>query len=129
MNPTTIKTITLSTRDSVVLRSLISGLPVKSESLQRLRDELDRAVVLEPLLLPPTVVGLGSRVALLDLDTGEREDYTIVLPAHADAALQRVSVLAPIGAALIGYREGDDVEWPTPGGVRRLKLLRVSREA
>lgn len=122
------KTITLSTNDHVVIRNLIIGLPTKSPSLQRLRAELDRALVLEPILLPPTVVGLDSRVALLDLDTGEREDYTVVLPARADAAAQRISVLAPVGAALIGYREGDDVEWPTPGGVRRLKLLRVTRE-
>jgi len=125
MNP---KTITLSTRDHALLRNLLAGLPTKTPSLLRLRAELDRALVLEPILLPPTVVGLDSRVALLDLDTGEREDYTVVLPAQADAAAQRISVLAPVGAALVGYREGDDVEWPTPGGVRRLKLLRVTRE-
>jgi regulator of nucleoside diphosphate kinase len=50
-----------------------------------------------------------------------------VLPGQADVSRLRISVLAPIGAALLGYREGDQVEWPVPGGLRRLRIKRVTR--
>jgi regulator of nucleoside diphosphate kinase len=123
----TIHSIRLSLADYRYISGLLAGIPVKTESLQRLRRELARAVVLEPALIPPTVVGLNSRVRLQDLDTREIEEYTLVSPDKADADQGRLSLLAPIGAALLGYREGDEIEWPTPGGVRRLQLLHVSR--
>lgn len=126
MNKTT-QNIHLSLADYQLISRLLAGLPVKSESLHRLRRELAQAVVLEPALIPPTVVGVNSRVELEDLDTKETESYTLVAPDQADADQQRVSLLAPVGAALIGYREGDEVEWPTPGGLRRLRLLKVTR--
>jgi len=127
MTNETLPTIHLSLADYQYITRLLAGVPAKSESLQRLRRELDRAVVLEPALIPPTIVGLDSRVRLQDLDTQEIEEYTLVAPNKADADQQRISLLAPIGAALLGYREGDEIKWPTPGGVRRLRLLQVSR--
>lgn len=123
----TLPSIHLTLADYRFVSRLLANVPLKSESLQRLRRELDRAVVLEPALIPPTVVGLNSRVRLQDLDTGEIEEYVLVAPERADAGRQRISLLAPIGAALIGYREGDEIAWPTPGGMRRLRLLQVTR--
>ena len=82
----------------------------------------------EAAAVPLTAVGLNSRVEFTDLDTGERESHVLTLPAAADPDHARLSVLAPVGTALLGYREGDEIEWPTPGGIRRLKLLRVTRE-
>ncbi len=123
----TIRHIHLSLADYKLISNLLASLPLKSESLHRLRRELAHAVVLEPSLIPSTVVGVNSRVRLQDLDSGEVEEYTLVPPDKADADHQRVSLLAPIGAALIGYREGDELEWPTPGGLRHLRLLGVSR--
>ena len=120
--------IHLSTHDHQLLQRLLAGLTGRSESLDRLRGELARAIVLDPAALPPNVAGLNSRVELLDLDTHEQESHVLALPADADPDRQRISVLAPIGTALLGYREGDEVEWPTPGGLRRLRLLRVTRE-
>ncbi len=49
----------------------------------------------------------------------------LVFPAQADIGAQRLSVLAPVGTALLGYREGDEVEWLTPGGLRRLRIEKV----
>lgn len=125
----TLHTIRLTLADYRYITGLLAGVPLKTESLQRLRRELARAVVLEPALIPPTVVGLNSRVQLKDLDTQEIEEYTLVSPDKADADQGRISFLVPIGAALLGYREGDEIEWPTPGGVRRLRLLHVCRAA
>ncbi len=123
----TLPAIHLTLSDYQYISRLLADVPLKSESLQRLRQELARAVVLEPALIPSTVVGLNSRVRLQDLDTGEVEEYVLVAPDRADAGQQRISLLAPIGAALIGYREGNEIAWPTPGGTRRLRLLQVTR--
>lgn len=124
----TIQNIHLSLADYRLISNLLATLPLKNESLHRLRRELARAVVLDPTLIPSTVVGVNSRVRLQDLDSGETEEYTLVAPDQADADQRRISLLAPVGAALLGYREGDELEWPTPGGVRRLRLLDVTRE-
>ncbi len=117
----------LSTTDHQVLNRLIAGVPARTTTSERLRGELARAIVLDPAVVPATAVGLNSRVVIEDLDTHEREEYQLVLPALADPDQQRLSVLAPVGTALLGFSEGDEIEWPTPGGSRRLKLLRVTR--
>lgn len=119
----------LSTQDHRLLSQLLVGPAGKSEIIDRLRGELSRAVILEPAAVPATAVGLNSRVEFVDLDTNERDEYVLTLPSAADPDHQRISVLAPVGTALLGYSEGTEVEWPTPGGIRRLKLLRVSRDA
>ncbi len=123
MKPTTLH---ISTQDLQAIRLLLSAFPTRTESLQRLRADLDRAVVMDAANLPADVVALNRRVRLEDLTDGEIDEWVLTLPAGANADEHRLSVLAPIGAALIGYRAGDEIEWPTPGGVRRLKVLQVS---
>jgi regulator of nucleoside diphosphate kinase len=98
-------------------------------ALRRLREELDRAAVIDPAGLPAGVVTMESTVAFEDLGTGETEEYTITFPELADVERKRISVLAPIGTALIGCRAGDVVNWPTPGGIRKLKIRRVTAPA
>ena len=76
--------------------------------------------------LPAGVVTLDATVEFEDLATGEVEAYAIVFPDRANVQEKRLSILAPIGTALIGCRVGDTVSWATPGGVRELKLRRVT---
>jgi regulator of nucleoside diphosphate kinase len=121
--------IYLSSSDHRLLSQLIAAVGSRHGNVDRLRCELTRAIVLDASAVPANAVGLNSRVEVADLDTGEQVTYVLVLPSAADPDQRRISVLAPVGTALIGYREGDEVEWPTPGGLRRLKLLRVTREA
>jgi regulator of nucleoside diphosphate kinase len=64
-------------------------------------------------------------VRILDLSNGTRQELTLVGPAEANVSARRISVLAPLGTALLGYREGDEVEWLMPGGVRRLRIESV----
>lgn len=90
-----------------------------------LRDELARATTVARESLPPGVVTVNSRVRFVDDASGEEETYIITWPDRADGGVERVSVLAPIGTALLGYREGDEITWPTPGGVRQLRILSV----
>ena len=95
-------------------------------ALQKLREELDRAAVIDPAAFPASVVTMGSTVEFEDLGTNEIEEYTITFPDRADVTRKRMSILAPIGTALIGCRVGDVVNWSTPGGIRQLKVRRVT---
>ncbi len=122
--------IYLSTEDHSKLRLLLSATVAAGNSrLQKLREELDRAVVVDPSALPANVVSLDSTVQYEDVGTGEMEEYTITFPDRANIEQKRLSILAPIGTALIGYRVGDTVNWSTPGGVRQLKIHRVTQRA
>ncbi len=100
-----------------------------SAALAKLRDELDRAAVIDPAAFPADVVTMNSTVEFEDLGTGEIEEYTITFPEKADVEHRRISILAPIGTALIGCRVGDIVNWSTPGGIRQLKVRRVTGPA
>jgi regulator of nucleoside diphosphate kinase len=97
-----------------------------SAALAKLREELDRAAVIDPAIFPTDVVTMNSTVEFEDLGTSEIEEYTITFPESADVEHKRISILAPIGTALIGYRVGDIMKWATPGGVRQLKVRRVT---
>ena len=118
------KRITLSKSDVLRLRVLIRNESafsiVESSLLDSLQDEVDRAYVVDEQLLPSEVVALDSRVLIRDLKTGECSVYTIVCRSRADLSRGELSVLAPLGTALIGYRAGDEVQWSTPGGIRHL---------
>lgn len=98
-------------------------------ALAKLRDELDRAAVIDPIAIPADVVTMNSTVAFEDLGTSEVEEYTITFPESANVEQRRISILAPIGTALIGCRVGDIVKWSTPGGMRQLKVRRVTAPA
>jgi regulator of nucleoside diphosphate kinase len=93
--------------------------------LADLVDELNRAIVVPAEEIPADVITMNSRVRLLDLDKGSAVEYTLVYPPEADAAKGKISIVAPIGAAMIGYREGDEIEWEVPGGRRRFKVEAV----
>jgi regulator of nucleoside diphosphate kinase len=91
----------------------------------KLRTELDRAKVVGSHTGTAGVVTMNSTVELLDLETGEEETYTLVFPGEADLSVGKVSVLAPIGTAMLGYRAGDSFEWEVPSGTRRLAIRQI----
>ena len=120
--------IYISREDYTKLRLLIAAAlhSNTTAALEKLRDELDRAVVIDPAAFPVDVVTMDSTVEFEDLGTSEIEEYTITFPDRADVERKRISILAPIGTALIGCRVGDVVKWSTPGGIRQLKVRRVA---
>ncbi len=93
--------------------------------LAELVAELQRAEIVPSDEVPDDVVTMNSTVVLRDLDTDEVETYTLVYPNHADIARNRLSVLAPVGTAILGYHVGDVVQWRVPAGVRRLRVDEV----
>lgn len=90
-----------------------------------LRAELERAVVVSPAAVPREVVTMHSRVRYLDETSGHRREIQIVYPPEADVAHGKISVLAPVGAALVGLAVGQAIEWNFPGGTRRLRVEAV----
>ena len=95
------------------------------EYLNRLEEELERAEVVEQKDIPPDVITMRSTVSLKDLDTGEEMIYWLSFPTEANYDEWKISVLAPIGTAMLGCRRGDVIEWEVPSGVRRLKVEEV----
>src|SRR5574340_1461367 len=110
------------------LRRLIAGRRLANstdqEYLDNLEQELDRAEVVEPEAIPRDVVTMNSEVRLQDLDSGNIQRYKLVFPIQFRWD-NSVSVLAPIGTAMLGYRVGDVIEWRVPKGIRRLKVLEI----
>lgn len=92
------------------------------EDLVLLAEEIERAVEVEPASIPADVVTLDSTARVTDLESGASMDYTIVMPGEANYEAGKISVLAPLGTALLGYRVGDEIEWEVPRGVRRLRI-------
>jgi regulator of nucleoside diphosphate kinase len=95
------------------------------EDLANLNAELARAEVVAPHEVPRTVITMNSTVALVDLETGEEEIYTLVFPETANIAAGKISVLAPIGTGMLGYEVGDVFEWSVPDGTRRLQVKEI----
>jgi regulator of nucleoside diphosphate kinase len=93
--------------------------------LMALKDELDRGTVVAPGGVPKGVVTMHSRVKVRDVEEDETETYSLVYPDEADINDGKLSVLAPLGTALLGTRVGDVVEFDAPAGTRRLKVERV----
>lgn len=95
------------------------------DDLTRLENELEQVHVVSSQAIPSDVVTMNSRARVRDLDSSEEMVFTLVFPAEADYIRGRLSVLAPIGTALLGYRAGDTVELQVPSGVRRLKIEQI----
>ena len=99
--------------------------PRDAEHLDALEQELERATIVKAGDVPHDLVTMNSRVRVKDLNSGHEFTYQIVFPRDADVAKNRISVLAPIGTALLGYGAGITVEWQVPSGMRRLRILDV----
>ncbi|HEU19791.1 MAG TPA: nucleoside diphosphate kinase regulator [Deltaproteobacteria bacterium] len=113
--------------DMQKLRALIAGVQASSSrtkaTLDKLEEELNRAKVVNPQKVPKDVVTMNSQVRIRDIDSSEESTYTIVFPSEANVANNRISILAPIGTALLGYRVGDVVDWEVPSGLKRLEIV------
>ena len=95
---------------------------VDIEYLKKLAAELDRAEIVDPKDIPDDVITMRSKVRLKDLVTGQANTYSLVFPTEADFDEGKISILAPIGTAILGYKSGDTIEWSVPSGLRRSKV-------
>lgn len=93
--------------------------------LEALAGELRRAKIVGSQVVPKDIVTMNTRLVLEDLDSRQQMEFTLVFPAEADVDKHRISVLSPVGTAVLGYAEGDVVEWTVPAGRRRLLIKKV----
>lgn len=125
--------ITLTDRDYRRLSEMAHAMRPYSDGdtarcLDLLEGELARAVVLGADEAPEGIVTMDSRIQFCDVDTGETLVYTVTWPEMANPDEQKVSVLAPIGMALLGTSVGQVIEWPVPAGKRRFRVMKVLRQ-
>jgi regulator of nucleoside diphosphate kinase len=96
-----------------------------SSYLRDLQTEIKRAVVVQSKAVPPDVVTMNSKIRVAEVETGEELLFTLVFPLDADIDADKISVLAPIGTAVLGYRVGDTFEWQAPDGVRQMQVKEI----
>ncbi len=112
-------------RLAALIESARQGASAREEQLVALEGELGRARAVPSHKVPPDVVTMNSVVRVRDLATEEVVEYELVYPADADIDRGRISVLAPVGTALLGHRVGAVIERRVPAGVRRLQVESV----
>jgi len=121
--------IIMTAADHAELNSVITFTGKVSQrakwELRLLENELKRAQIVPSEKVPPDVITMNTRAEFLDLESGERMEFTLVLPADANINDGKISVLSPLGTAMLGYRVGDTFEWPIPYGIRHLKVIKV----
>ena len=118
--------IVLSRLDLDRIEALLERMsPTQVAQYDALRAELDRADVVEPSAIPADVVTMNSVVTFKDEDSSDELTISLVYPTGAGAP-GTVSILAPVGSALLGLRVGQQIEWPTPDGRKRtLRVLEI----
>jgi regulator of nucleoside diphosphate kinase len=118
--------IILTSLDLDRLETILDTLPEETfPGKKELLAELDRAEVVEPEDVPSDVVTMNSKVRFV-LESGEEFCLTLVYPQDIDGSADRISILAPVGSALLGLSAGEQIEWPRPGGgVMKVRLVEV----
>lgn len=112
-------------RLSALIEKTREGNGVDREYLNKLEAELDRAEIVDPKEIPVDVITMRSTVRLKDLVSGDENTYSLVFPTEADFSEGKISVLAPIGMAILGYKQGDTIKWSVPSGMRKLKVEEI----
>ena len=122
------RTIYITDYDMLRLKDLLTrakdGNPLRAD-LNDLEAELVRAKQLTPKAVPADVITMNSTARLIDRDTGEELTYTLVFPADSDSRNGKISILAPIGTAMLGHRVGDTFLWQVPDGLVRLEVKEI----
>lgn len=115
----------VSSLDAERLERLLQSLPAGAfPGKASLQEELERADIVEPQEIPATVVTMNSTVRFRVETTGEEFTLTLVYPRDMDGSSDKISILAPVGSALLGLSQGDEIEWPRPGGgVLRVRIV------
>ena len=124
--PSNLPPLLLSRLDSERIDALLEQPVAHGINTQALQAELARAEIVEPDQMPGDVITMNSTARFRDEDTGDERELTLVYPKDADGSPDKVSILAPVGSALLGLRIGATIQWPVPGGrTIRLRVLSI----
>ena len=129
----TTKKITISENDFQLLKNMIAEMSCIRDPdilgyLARLEEEIDSATIIRKEEIPPDIVTMDSTIRFIDEDTGESLFYTLTWPQSADIEQNKISILAPVGMALLGYAAGDTVEWDVPSGRKRFRIEAIRQK-
>ena len=123
------KLIYITDSDMYRLKELVKGArefgKEDEKYLRELEGELDRGKIVKSKDIPNNVITMNSKVRLRDIDKQEEMVYWLVFPDDADPNQDKISILAPIGMALIGYKVGDIIKWKVPNGIVKLKVKKI----
>lgn len=114
----------MTENDYTKLSAIVAN--VETKTAEQLELELDRAKVVQENEIPKDVVAMNSVVKFMDIENNQESTMTLVYPNDANIDENKVSILAPVGAALIGLRVGQTIDWPLPNGTtKHLKVIEV----
>ncbi len=123
------KSICITSTDMERLESLLDFVRPTNEidlaNLERLEEELCRANIVEPEDIPLNVVTINSKVWLREIDSDREITFILVFPLEASRSEHKISILAPIGSAVIGRQIGDIIKWKAPGGIKRAIIRKM----
>lgn len=105
-----------------ILDKMSEGKPL-DQSAKKLERELSRAIIVEPEQVPPDVITMNS-TALLQLNDEDIE-VSLVYPEDADLSAMKLSIFSPIGTAILGYKEGNTIEWEVPSGISKIHIKKI----
>lgn len=117
--------VVLCEEDYNKLKQIINIHGTKEADEMSLAYEVGRAIIVKDDAFPSNTVRLGSKVKVEDVETSKAHEFMIVMPEEADMKEKKVSVLTPMAAAIIGFREGEEAVWQMPAGLKQLKVLEV----
>ena len=123
------KLIYITDNDIKRLRELIEKVKTLDHEdkkyLKELRDELNKGEVVSSKDIPPNVITMNSKVRLMNMTTQKEMVCCLVFPEDSNADQGKISIFAPIGTALLGYKVGDIIEWKVPAGLMKLKVEEI----
>ncbi len=118
---------TISKSQHQVLKQLVEN-PLTfagTKEIGQLTAEINRAEILPDDEIPSEVIGINSFFIIEEMNSKKKMELTLTLPDNSDLKQKKVSVLSPLGIALIGFKKGDIVDWLLPVGARKLKIIDV----
>ncbi len=117
------KNIYITEIDLERLNTIIENMP--SNVTEKLEGELARATIVKSEEIPASIVSMNSVVRFKNLESNQESEVQLVYPENANSDENKISIVAPIGTALLGLSEGDSINWPTPSGNTTLEIVKV----
>ncbi len=96
-----------------------------NKNLEALQKKILNCIVVPPEYIPGTIITMNSTFTIENEATNKTETYTLVFPEHADIDGNKISILAPIGTAVLGHRVGESIEWAAPSGHRQIRFVEI----
>ena len=95
------------------------------KELEALQKKISNCIVVPPEFIPDNIITMNSTFTVENEGTKERKTYTLVFPEKADIKGNRISILAPIGIAILGHKVGESIEWVAPSGPKKMTFIEI----